>query len=75
MVYRLIPRKTAEDLLLSLIKFGYGTETEILKLPIHTVLSRYNWFKKKRDEDLKNQQVNLDTLARLIAGYIFGKKR
>ena len=38
-----------------LIKWGYGKEEDILKLPLHTAIKRYEWFKKDYEDDMKRQ--------------------
>ncbi|HRT03442.1 MAG TPA: hypothetical protein P5513_05840 [Candidatus Diapherotrites archaeon] len=45
-----------------LISWGYDTEDNIIKKPLHTILSRYKWFKKLKEEELKNEMNILSQL-------------
>jgi len=40
---------------LNLINWGYDIEDNILKKPLHTIISRYRWFAKKRKEEKEEQ--------------------
>jgi len=48
-------RTTAEDIVCGLIKWGYGSEDQILNKPLHIIMSRYRWFMKYDEEERKRQ--------------------
>jgi hypothetical protein len=42
-----------------LISWGYDYEDNIVKKPLHIVLSRYKWFKKLKEEEAKAEMAIL----------------
>lgn len=41
-----------------LIKWANYKEDEILKMDLHTIIKRYNWFKKDQEEEEKREAQN-----------------
>lgn len=63
-----------EDVLLSLIKFGFGSWNELMNMSLNQLLNCYNWYVKDYEQDMKNK-VNYDT-ALLKAGCpLFRRKK
>ena len=56
--YRILNRITAEDIICNLIRWGYGTENDILDKDLHIILSRYKWFSKNEEEERKRNKFN-----------------
>ena len=42
-----------------LIKWGYDSEDNIIKKPLHTIISRYKWFKKDYEDEMKRQRESM----------------
>jgi hypothetical protein len=55
--YRILQRTTAVDIICLLIKFGYDNEDNILRKPLHTLISRLNWFIEDDKRDKANRQT------------------
>lgn len=56
----LISRKTLTDVLSNLIKFGFGSYNELMKMSLEELLNFYNWFVKDYEKEMKNK-VDYDT--------------
>lgn len=64
--YKLIDMKTLTDVLLSLIKFGFGSYNELMNISIERLMIFHNWFMEDYKKDMKNK-IDYDT-ALLKAG-------
>lgn len=64
--YKLIDMKTLTDVLLSLIKFGFGSYNELMNISIERLMVFHNWFIEDYKKDMKNK-IDYDT-AFLKAG-------
>ena len=72
--YKLIDMKTLTNVLLSLIKFGFGSYNELMNISIERIMKFYDWFMEDYKKDMENK-VKYDT-ALLKAGCpLFRKKR
>jgi len=58
-----LTRQTAEDLVCRLISWGYDHEDNIVKKPLHIILSRYKWFKKLKEDETKYEMSMMNRMT------------
>ena len=71
--YTLIDMKTLTDVLLNLIKFGFGSYEEMMKMSIDRMMMFNNWIVKDYEKDMKNK-VEYDTSLIKIGCPLFRRK-
>jgi len=71
--YTLIDMKTMTDVLLNLIKFGFGSYNEIMQMSIKRVMDFHNWFMKDYEKEMKNK-VDYDMSLIKVGCPLFRRK-
>jgi hypothetical protein len=71
--YTLIDMKTLTDVLLNLIKFGFGSYEEMMKMSVDRMMLFNNWIVKDYEKDMKNK-VEYDTSLIKMGCPLFRRK-
>jgi hypothetical protein len=54
--------------MLNLVKWGYGFKKDIIKEPLHDLLSAFNWFKKESEKEDERERDRLKHMTCPLLG-------